>query len=90
MNEELINEFIESTNEVRNTVKFCNKVAADTVSKNNQLKQDIDNNKFNQKITNIQLDEMFTTELKKFKEVNKKPISFIDGALLKNKRTIVQ
>ena len=25
VNEELINEFIESTNEVRNTVKFCNK-----------------------------------------------------------------
>ena len=33
INEELINEFIESTNEVRNTVKFCNKVAADTISK---------------------------------------------------------
>ena len=27
VNEELINEFIESTNEVRNTVKFCNKAA---------------------------------------------------------------
>ena len=36
--EELINEFIESTIEVRNTVKFCNKVAADTISKYNQLK----------------------------------------------------
>ena len=33
VNEELINEFIESTNEVSNTVKFCNKVAADTISK---------------------------------------------------------
>ena len=40
VNEELINEFIESTNEVRNTVKFCNKVAADTISKYNQLKQE--------------------------------------------------
>ena len=29
----LINEFIESANEVTNTVKFCNKVAADTISK---------------------------------------------------------
>ena len=38
VNEELINEFIESTNEVRNTVKFCNKVAADTISNYNQLK----------------------------------------------------
>ena len=36
VNEELINEFIESTNEVTNTVKFCNKVAADTISKHNQ------------------------------------------------------
>ena len=90
VNEELINEFIESTNEVRNTVKFCNKVAADTISKYNQLKLEIDNNKFNQNITNIQLDEMFTKGLKEFKEVNKKSNSFIDEALLKNKRTIVQ
>ena len=35
VNDELINEFIESTIEVRNTVKFCNKVAADTISKYN-------------------------------------------------------
>ena len=90
VNEELINEFIESTNEVRNTVKFCNKVAVDTISKNNQLKQEFDYNKFNQNFTNIQLDEMFTTGLKEFKEVNKKTNSFIDEALLKNKRTIVQ
>ena len=86
VNDELINEFIESTNEVTNTVKFCNNVAADTISKFNQLKQEFDNNKFNQNITNIQLDEMFTTGLKEFKETN----SFIDEALLKNKRTIVQ
>ena len=33
VNDELINEFIVSTNEVTNTVKFCNKVAADTISK---------------------------------------------------------
>ena len=90
VNDELINEFIESTNEVRNTVKFCNKVAADTISKYNQLKLEIDNNKFNQNITNIQLDEMFTTGLKEFKEVNKKTNSFIDEALLKSKRTIVR
>ena len=90
VNDELINEFIESTNEVTNTVKFCNKVAADTISKYSQLKQESDNIKFNQNITNIQLDEMSTTGLKEFKEVNKKTNSFIDGALLKNKRTIVQ
>ena len=45
VNEELINEFIESTNETRKTVKFCNKVASDTISKYNQLKQEFDNNK---------------------------------------------
>ena len=65
VNDEVINEFIKSANEVTNTVKFCNKVAADTISKYNQLKQEFDdNNKFNQNITNIQLDEMFTTGLK--------------------------
>ena len=71
VNEELINEFIESTNEVRNTVKFCIKVAADTISKYNQLKQEFDNNKFNQNITNIYLDEMFTNGLREMKEYNK-------------------
>ena len=35
VNDELINEFIESVNEVTNPVKFCNKVAADTISKYN-------------------------------------------------------
>ena len=89
-NDELINEFIESTNEVTNTVKFCNKVAADTISKYNQLKQEFDNNKFNQNITNVQLDDMFTTGLKEYKEINKRTNSFIYEALLKNKRTIVQ
>ena len=71
VNEELINAFIESTNEVRNTVKFCNKVATDTISKYNQLKQEFDNNKFNQNITNIHLDEMFTDGLREIKEYNK-------------------
>ena len=70
INEELIKEFIKSANEVTNTVKLCNKVAADTISKYNQLKQEFDNNKFNQNITNKQLDDMFTTALKEFKEVN--------------------
>ena len=71
VNEELINEFIESTNEVRNTVKFCNKVAADTISEYNQLKQELDNNKINQNITKIHLDEMFTNGLRDMKEYNK-------------------
>ena len=41
INDELINEFIESANEVTNTVNFCNKFAADTISKYNQLKQEL-------------------------------------------------
>ena len=56
------------------------------------MKLELDNSKFNQNITKIQLqlDDMFTTGLKEFKEVNKKINSFIDEALIKNKRTIVQ
>ena len=33
---------------------------------------------------------MFTTGLKQFEELNEKTNSFIDEALIKNKRTIVQ
>ena len=90
VNDELTNEFIESANEVTNTVNICNKFAADTISIYNQLKQEFDNNKFNQNITNIQLDDMFTTGLKEFKEINKKTNSSVDEALMKLKRTIVQ
>ena len=71
VNENLIKEFIKSANEVTNTVNFCNKVAADTISKYNQFKQEFDNNKFNQNITNIQLDEMFTNGLREMKDYNK-------------------
>ena len=70
-NDELINEFMESANEVTNTVKFCKKVAADTISKSNQLKQEFDNNKFNPNITNIHLGLMFTNGLREMKEYNK-------------------
>ena len=89
VNEELINEFIESTNEFRNTVKFCNKVAADTISKYNQLKQEIDNNKFNQNIIKIHLDEMFTNGLREMKEYNKSArgviVQYIIAKLLQSK-----
>ena len=71
VNENLIKEFIKSANEVTNVVNFCNKVAADTISKYNQLKQEIDNNKFNQNVTNIHLDDMFTNGLREMKEYNK-------------------
>ena len=85
VNDELINEFIESTNEVRNTVKFCNKVAADTISKYNQLKQEFDNNKFNQNITNIHLDEMFTNGLREMKEYNKQYFYKVSYLIIKRK-----
>ena len=71
VNDELINEFIESANEVTNTVKFCNKVVADTISKYNQLKQEFDNIKFNQNITNIHLDDLFTNGLREMRDYNK-------------------
>ena len=41
------------------------------LSLNNQLKQEFDNNKFNQNITNIHLDDMFTNGLREMKEYNK-------------------
>ena len=88
VNEELINEFIKSANEVTKIVNFCNKVASDTVSNYNQLKQEFDgNNKFNQNITNIHLDDMFTAGLREFKE--EKKIAVNEG-LIKNKKKIVQ
>ena len=70
-------------------LSFGNKVADDTISKYNQLKQEFDNNKCNQNITNKELDDMFTG-LKEFKEINKKTNSAVDEALIKNKRTKVQ
>ena len=69
VNEELINEFIKSANEVKNTVNFCIKDASDTISKYNQLKLQTDNNKLNKNITNIQLDDMFTTGLRDLKKL---------------------
>ena len=54
------------------------------------MKQKFDNYKFNQNITNIQLDDMFITGLKEFQEVKEMTNSFIDEALLKNKKTRVR
>ena len=89
VNEELINEFFESTNQVRNTVKFCNKVAANTIFKQIQLKQEFDNKKFNQNITNIHLDEMFTNCQREMKEYNKSLrgviVQYIIAILLQSK-----
>ena len=71
-------------------MNFCYKVASDTISKYNQLKQENDDNYFNQIITKIQVDVMFTTVLREFKEVNEKTNSAVDEILMKNKKTIVQ
>ena len=87
--ENLIKEFIKSANEVTNTVNFCNKVAADTISKYNRLKQEFDNNKFNQNFTNIHLDDMFTIALREMKEYNKSLrgviVQYIISILLRSK-----
>ena len=77
-------------NEVTNTVIFCNKFASNTISQYNQLKLEIENKKFTQNNTNIHLDDMFTTGLKQFGEINKKTNSAVDEALIKIKKTIVQ
>ena len=41
---------------------------------------------FNQIITNIHLEDTFTTSQREFKEVNKKVNSFLNEALIKKKR----
>ena len=88
VNDKLINEFIESANEVTNTVKFCNKVDADIISKYNQLKPDFDNNKFNQNFLITHLDDMFTNglrEMKKYKKSFRKVIlQYIIAILLQS------
>ena len=84
--EDLIKELFKSANEITNTVNFRNKVISDTISKYNQLKLEIDNNKSNQNITNNHLDDMFTTGLKEVREVNRKTICAVDEALEKIKR----
>ena len=89
VNDELIDEIIKSANEVTNTVNFCNKVASDTISKYKQLKQEFDN-KFNQNITNIHLDDCSLLVQGDLKKLIKRLILFIDEALIKNKKTIVQ
>ena len=82
----LANKLTESEN---NIVRFSNKVAADTISKYNQLKLEIDNNKFNQNITNIHLDHMFTNGLRVMKEYNKSLrnviVQYIVALLLRSK-----
>ena len=54
-------------------LSFVKKGPADTISKYNQLKQEFDNNKFNQNITNIYtyIDDMFTNGLREMKEYKK-------------------
>ena len=50
----------------------------------------VDNNKFNQNITSIQLDDMFTSGLEEHNETNTKTNSADDEALMENKKTVVQ
>ena len=61
------NNFLSSNNKIA----ILSRNITELRKRHNQLKLEIDNNKFNQNITNIHLDDMFTTGLKQFKEVNK-------------------
>ena len=90
VNDELIDEFIKSAIDIINTVMFCKKISSDTISEYNHLKLKFDNIKLHQNLTKIQSDDMITTGLRKFREVNEKTTSTVDEALIKNKKTIVQ
>ena len=63
--------------------------AADTIFKYNQLKLEIDNNKFNQNNTNIHLDDMFINGLREMKEhkksLRKVIVQYIVALLLRSK-----
>ena len=51
---------------------------------------EFDNNKFNKSLALIQLDDMFTTGVTEFKEVNEKTTSANDEAQTTNRKTKVQ
>ena len=89
-NDELINDFIKSANEVTYKVNFCNKLTSDTISKNNQLKLEFENNKFNQNLANKQLEDKITTGLREVNEVNEKTTCAVDENLIRNKKAKVQ
>ena len=90
VNDELTNEFIKFPKEFTNTVKFCNKAAADTIFKFNQFKLHFDNNLFNQNVTNIQLCDIFTRGLRQFQKVNGKTSSLVDEAFIQTRKTKIQ
>ena len=55
-----------------NKMDILNRNITELRKGHNQLKLEVHKNKFNRNITKKQLDEMFTTGLKEFKEVNEK------------------
>ena len=70
-------------------VHFVNKVAADTISKYNELKVEFDINKFHQSITNIQLGDACVVTWRGLKEnhilMMKIVIKYIIAILLESK-----
>ena len=72
-----------------NIVHFWNKVSADTISKYNELKRELDNNKFNQSITNIQLGDACVDRWRGLREnhilMMKIVIKYIIAILLESK-----
>ena len=72
-----------------NIVHFCNKVSADTISKYKELKVELDNNKFNQSITNIHLGDACVDRWRGLREnlilMTKIIIKYIIAILLESK-----
>ena len=90
LNSSNISTFADKLTEIEtNVVHFCNNVSADTISKNNELKVKLDNNKFNQSITNIQLVDACVDRWRGLREnhilMMKKVIKYIIAVLLESK-----
>ena len=52
----------------------CNKITSDIINKFTQINQEIDDNNFSQNVTNMELDDIFTSGVRESKE-DKKSLS---------------
>ena len=75
-----------------NIVHICNKVSADNICKYNELKVEFDNNKFNQKITNIRLGDACVDRWRGFREnhilLMKIVVKYITATFLESKLVV--
>ena len=67
--------WLKAANEI---IYFCNKVC----------NEEFDSKKFNLNLTNVQLDDIFTTGRKNFQVVEERTCSEVDEALLQTRKTI--